>query len=161
MLHEQNINRNTQYARILLILPLLCTIPYVPTLVASRTAFLSLLSISSLLSTSYLVYILPPGVTSIPFLDAWNAPSTNPPSHLTRHTQNHGPLRDYLPYLNLGLGTVLALLGMVFRGREDVRWGFGWLPLVVYGIVLLAKVVMGSVDPEAELGGLRYEFKGA
>lgn len=56
---------------------------------------------------------------------------------------------------------MLAFLGMVFRGREDVWWGFGWLPLGVCGTVLLAKVVMGSVDPEAELGGLRYEFKGA
>jgi hypothetical protein len=35
------------------------------------------------------------------------------------------------------------------------------LPGFVYGFVLLAKVVMGSVNPEAELGALRYEFKGA
>jgi hypothetical protein len=50
---------------------------------------------------------------------------------------------------------------MVFRGRSDMWVGFGWLPAVVYGVVLLAKVIMGSVDPEAELGGLRYGYKGA
>lgn len=75
--------------------------------------------------------------------------------------QDRSPIREYLPYLNIGLCAVLGLLGMVFRGREEVWWGFGWLPAGVYGMVLLAKVVMGSVDPEAELGGLRYEFKGA
>ena len=31
----------------------------------------------------------------------------------------------------------------------------------VYGVVLLAKWMMGSVDPEGELEGLRYGFKGA
>ena len=59
------------------------------------------------------------------------------------------------------LSTVLALLGMVSKGKDEMWWGFGCLPLGVYGTVLLAKVVMGSIDPEAELGGLRYEFKGA
>jgi len=50
---------------------------------------------------------------------------------------------------------------MVFRGKEEVWRGFGWLPAGVYLVVLIAKVVMGSVDPEAELGKLRYDFKGA
>lgn len=63
--------------------------------------------------------------------------------------------------MNLALSAVLALLGLVFRGREFVWWGFAWLPGFVYGVVLLAKVVMGSVNPEMELGSLRYEFKGA
>lgn len=83
------------------------------------------------------------------------------PSHLVRQVQDHGPIREYLPYLNIGLSTVLGLLGLVFRGREEVWRGFGFLPAVVYGVVLMAKVVMGSVDPETELGALRYEFKGA
>jgi hypothetical protein len=70
-------------------------------------------------------------------------------------------MAQFLPLLNLGLCVALGLLGMVFRGREEVWWGFGWLPAGVYAVVLIAKVVMGSVDPEAELGGLRYGFKGA
>lgn len=67
----------------------------------------------------------------------------------------------YLPYLNLALVTVLGLLGLVFKGREEVWWGFGWLPAGVYGVILVAKFLMGSVNPEAELETLRYEFKGA
>ena len=75
--------------------------------------------------------------------------------------EDHGPVRTYLPYLNLVLSAVLAGLGLVFRGRETVWFGFAWLPGCVYGVALMAKVVMGSVNPEAELGALRYEFKGA
>jgi hypothetical protein len=33
--------------------------------------------------------------------------------------------------------------------------------VVVYGVVLLAKMVMASVDPESELSGLKYQYKGA
>lgn len=68
----------------------------------------------------------------------------------------------YLPYLNLGLSAVLILLGWVI-GRKGIHvWaGFTWLPALNYGVLLLAKVVMGSVDPERELGALKYEFKGA
>ena len=160
-MHQQNTTGNVQYARIFLALPLISILPYIPTLVTPRTSLLSVLSISSLLSTAYLVYVLPPEITSIPFLDAWNTRSTRSPSHLVRQVQDHGPIQKYLPYLNLGLCTVLGFLGMVFRAREEVWWGFGWLPAGVYGTVLLAKVTMGSVDPEAELVGLKYELKGA
>lgn len=45
--------------------------------------------------------------------------------------------------------------------RFEVWWGFGWLPGLVWGVVVLAKWIMGGVDPESELGGLRYGYKGA
>lgn len=69
----------------------------------------------------------------------------------------------YLPYLNLGLGVVLILMAWAV-GRVDAKavWtGMGYLPLLIYGVVLTAKMVMGSVDPEKELTALRYEYKGA
>ncbi|KAG0646178.1 hypothetical protein D0Z07_8359 [Hyphodiscus hymeniophilus] len=160
-LNQQNTNFNRLYTRILLALPALSIIPYLTTLFSSRTSLLSVLSISSLLSTAFLLYVLPPGRTNIPILDAWNKRKT---VHATPHSAfNHdeGPIAEYLPLMNIGLCVVLGLLGMVFRGKEEVWLGFGWLPAVIYGVSLLAKVVMGSVDPEAELGGLRYEFKGA
>ncbi len=56
---------------------------------------------------------------------------------------------------------MLFLLGMVVSRKIELWWGFGWLPAGVYGVVLLAQWVMGSVNPECELGGLRYGFKGA
>jgi hypothetical protein len=37
----------------------------------------------------------------------------------------------------------------------------GALPGVVYAVVVGAKVVMAGVDPERELRGLRYSYKGA
>ena len=128
------------------------------------TSVLALLSISSLLCTAFLVYLLPPELTSVSFLDALNAPpskyrSSEPSSF--RGVGDKGPVLQYLPYMNAGLCVLLGILGLVFRGREVVWWGFGWLPGLVWAIILVAKVVMRSVNPEAELGGLRYEFKGA
>jgi hypothetical protein len=148
---------------VLLALPLLSIVPYIPTLLATRSSFLSLLSISSLLSTAYLLYILPPGRTSIPLLDSLNAPAARSPSSFVHEARDDGggPIERYLPSLNLALSAVLGIMGLVSRGKELAWWGFGWLPAAVYAVVLLAKVVMGSVDPEAELGSLRYEFKGA
>lgn len=80
---------------------------------------------------------------------------------VARQLQSQGPVQKYLPVLNLALVMVLGLLGTVFRGREEVWRGFGWLPAGVYGVILIAKFVMGSVNPEAELETLKYEFKGA
>jgi hypothetical protein len=37
----------------------------------------------------------------------------------------------------------------------------GALPGVVYAVVVGAKVVMAGVDPERELRGLKYSYKGA
>lgn len=72
-----------------------------------------------------------------------------------------GPIATYLPYLNVGLCVVLVGLGSVVGRKWDVWWGFGWLPAGVQVVVLLAKWIMGGVDPEGELGNLKYEFKGA
>lgn len=164
-LNQQNANLNLLYSRILLAIPLISMIPYLATLFNPLTSILSILSISSLLSTAYLVFTLMPDRTNIPFLDNLNKPNPSNPRDVVYGScpdpRPHGPIAEYLPLLNIALCTVLGLLGMVFKGREDVWWGFGWLPAGVYGVVLLAKVIMGSVDPEAELGGLRYGFKGA
>jgi hypothetical protein len=141
--------------------PLLSILPYIPTLSTPRTALLSILSITSLASTAFLLHTLPPAKTSIPFLDSWSSPSKSSAEQTALHGHQHdGPIAKYLPLLNVGLGIMLALLGLVSRGN-DLWWGFAWLPGVVYGAVLLAKLVMAGVDPERELGGLRYEFKGA
>lgn len=61
----------------------------------------------------------------------------------------------------MALCIILGLLGTVSKSTEMIWWGFGWLPAGVYTVVLVAKVLMGSVDPETELESLKYEFKGA
>ncbi|KAM0434198.1 hypothetical protein ACHAQK_008867 [Fusarium lateritium] len=73
------------------------------------------------------------------------------------------PLEIYLPYLNLGLGVILILMAWAIgRVKSEAVWpGMGYLPLVVYGIILVSKIVMGSVDPEKELSSLKYDYKGA
>lgn len=48
------------------------------------------------------------------------------------------------------------------EGEEAAwEWIFSILPAGVYGVVLAGKWVMASVDPERELGDLRYGYKGA
>lgn len=163
-LKHQNAHTNKQFSTALLILPLASIVPYLTTIFTPHTSFLSLLSITSLLSTAYLLYSLPPGITSISELDALNRPkplrgSRGAPSFVYA---GKGPIQQYLPYLNIGLCVVLGLLGWLVGRRDEGLWvGFGWLPGGVYGMVLLAKYVMGSVNPEEELGALRYGFKGA
>lgn len=83
------------------------------------------------------------------------------------------PLEKHLPYLNVGLCIILILYGVLANrvgGNEDnVRYHrhqFGWLglgnlPAIVYVVIVVAKMVMASVDPERELQNLRYEYKGA
>lgn len=83
------------------------------------------------------------------------------------------PLDKHLPYLNTGLCVILILSGVFANhvgGGDDSgrhpRHEFGWLglgnlPSIVFGVIVVAKMVMASVDPERELLKLRYEHKGA
>lgn len=190
-LAAENAARNAQFRHILLSVPLLSTIPYLPSLINPRTTLLSLLSLTSLLSTAYLLHHQTPHESGIAFLDRWAKPKTprptRPPSegsfsddeseaYVPRRQPRErrrrssfsfearkSPLEIYLPYLNLGLGVVLMLMGWAV-GKVDSKavWpGMGYLPLLVYAVILIAKMVMGSVDPEKELTALRYEYKGA
>jgi hypothetical protein len=82
------------------------------------------------------------------------------------YTGDHrSPLERWLPYLNVGLCVVLVGLGQVTGGSDKASGtgliGLGTLPALVYGVVLIAKMLMASVDPERELTALRYEYKGA
>lgn len=87
---------------------------------------------------------------------------------------SRSPLDASLPYLNLLLALLLAFWGgaVAYKARNyggEERTGsaaLGWpllcnVPLGVYAVVLALKMVMASVDPERELSGLRYEYKGA
>ncbi len=164
-LHLEHITRNEQYSAIYLALALVTTLPYLTTLFTPSPSLLSLLSISSLLSPAYLIHSFPPGTTGIALLDKMNIPST--PQSLSARKRamlqaNDGPVKTYLPFLNLGLCVVLVGLGSVSsRKGTKLWWGFEWLPAAVYTVAMVGKWVMGSVDPEEEMGTLRYELKGA
>ncbi|KAK8920028.1 hypothetical protein VCV18_008861 [Metarhizium anisopliae] len=169
-LAAQNRQTNTSFATVLLALPALSTIPYLPLLLRGPpNPVIAVLSLTSLLSTAYILYKLPPPETGIAPLDAWVQRGGVPEASETIRRLKRGagpdksPLEMYLPYLNCVLSGVLVVLGLVLgRGDGSFAWiGMGNLPAIVYGVVLVAKVVMGSVDPERELGGLKYGFKGA
>ncbi|KAK4087415.1 hypothetical protein Purlil1_8263 [Purpureocillium lilacinum] len=148
-----------------------------------------LLALTSLLATAYLLHRLPPTVTGIAPLDAWTRSddvraAARDAGALLRSSSGRGgarasrgagvlddgrggggrsPLDMYLPYLNVVLVAMVALLGLV-AGRGAGEFGvigMGNLPALVYAVVLISKVVMGSVDPEKELSALKYRFKGA
>ncbi|GAB0136389.1 hypothetical protein EsDP_00004690 [Epichloe bromicola] len=171
-LSAQNALQNTLFSRLLLALPLAATLPYVALLAHDPgRAIVAVPSLTSLLSTAYLLHSLPPGVTGIAPLDARTGASGRRPQRgfPNRHRdRDKSPLETYLPYLNAGLVLILALTGLATgRGAPGSGSGsFAWiatgnLPGVVYAIVLLAKVVMGGVDPERELSALKYGYRGA
>ncbi len=155
-------------ASILLLIPLLATIPYLPALPSLPAC----LALSSLLATAYLLRRLPPTVTGLYPLDAWTG--TGGAARVAR-----SPLDQTLPYLDALLALLLAFWGgaVAYKASRldgggegspgrSVSGALAWpvmytLPAGVYGVVLLAKVVMAGVDPEKELSALRYEYKGA
>lgn len=147
----------------------------------------ALLSLTSLASTAWMLWTQAPGVTGIRVLDAWvsgagagtgsgSGKNKTAPEQKKKKKQDRSvpfwaeehrrsPLEKYLPYLNLGICAVLVMAGFLSKSSASQgHWGhvgLSNLPAIVYGVVLVAKMVMGSVDPERDLGALRYEYKGA
>ncbi|KAM0335243.1 hypothetical protein ACHAQA_000287 [Verticillium albo-atrum] len=160
-LAAENTSRNATFRLLLLPLPVVSLLPY---LLAFPPSFPTLLAITSLLATAYLLYAQPPDKTGLRVVDDWVQPAAAQRAKQRRGAapfvlEEKGPLDIYLPILNLGLSAVVALMGTFTKGREGGLLGY-W-PGVVYGVVLAAKVVMGSVDPEGELSALKYDYKGA
>lgn len=57
---------------------------------------------------------------------------------------------------------LLEVVASMKAGKGGLLFvGMGYLPGVVYGASLLAKAMMASVDPEKELSGLKYGYRGA
>ncbi|KAI8949523.1 hypothetical protein F4801DRAFT_399952 [Xylaria longipes] len=89
-------------------------------------------------------------------------------SHSFFWAQHHrSPLEQYLPFLNVALCGLLILAGFLSSSQRSAahqHWGhvgLANLPALIYVVVLVAKMLMGSIDPERELSALRYEYKGA
>ncbi|KAI0439794.1 hypothetical protein F4803DRAFT_553761 [Xylaria telfairii] len=153
--------------------------------------WIALLALSSLASTAWTLWSLPPGVTGIRALDAWTGVSSNdttssnlglgPMGANARRRRrasagshaffwaHRSPLEQYLPFLNIALCGLLILAGILSSSSHRTsaaqrHWGhvgLANLPALIYVVVLVAKMLMGSIDPERELSALRYEYKGA
>ncbi len=160
-LANRNASTNKTHTRILLALPLLATLAYIPQLLSGAVRLPTLLAITSLLSTAFLLYSLPPTVTGFIVLDKQQGGVGG--KSRAEATLARSPLEVWLPHLNLGLVVILMLLNLV---ASSDRMGPGWivlknLPAIIYTAVLAAKLIMAHVDPESELRALRYEYKGA
>lgn len=156
-LAAENKARDAAFARYLLALPAVAALPYVLSLFRPATILLSILALTSLASTAYLLHVLPPAVTGLAPLDAWSSSGV-----LAGGLRS--PIDTHLPYLNAGLVVMLALMEIVASmktSRGPVWFGMGYLPGIVYAAITGSKLLMAGVDPEKELTGLRYEYRGA
>jgi hypothetical protein len=146
-----------------------------------RDTYTAILSLTSLACTTWTLYSLPPGETGIRVFDARTGVSSASTSNRRQNIgsaasplrpQHHprSPLETYLPYLNAVLCGILVVTGLLSSSSSrssaiaSQHWGhvsLAYLPAIDYAVVLAAKMLMGSVDPERELNALRYEYKGA
>lgn len=161
-LHKENIAKNALYTKLFLAVPLVSILPYLPNIFDPHTSLLSLLSISSLLSTAYILSYLPHNRTGLTAIDSLNAPKSKPgvvKLPKLGDIIDQGPVELYLASLNAVLVALLGVAGMLVRSEK--AWvGFGALPGLAFGIVLAAKYFMASVDI-GQLEGLKYPYKGA
>jgi len=125
-LHIQDAAKTALYQKAFLALPLLSTLIYLPTFLrpTSSSAFLSsILNISSLLSTAYILY-------RVPYTRSSRSGGSAGTFRLAGF--NHvepGPLEKYIAYVNAGLCGVLALRAWLLGGGagREMEW-LGGLP---------------------------------
>ncbi|KAK3345080.1 hypothetical protein B0H65DRAFT_548829 [Neurospora tetraspora] len=156
---------------------------------STSTALFPLLALSSLAATTFITVKLPPTKTGLGFIDSLATASASAGKDKEKGKgkgkgsrsgmmrvvptlygaggilQQPSPLETWLPYLNVGLCVLVLLTGLVTGGGHQVGSSVGRvylaaLPGVIYAATVVAKVVMAGVDPEGELGGLRYGYKG-
>ncbi|KAI4169597.1 MAG: hypothetical protein LQ348_007248 [Seirophora lacunosa] len=111
---------------------------------------ISLLAVSSLLCTAYILFFLPNGKPA----EGRMSPAAS---------EGEGPIRRYITYLNGGLSVLVGLNAFHFTGKEGVHdgfWLFCLLPSAVFSLVILMRRTMLSVDIDG-LEKLKYPYKGA
>ncbi|KAK3490640.1 uncharacterized protein B0T23DRAFT_382177 [Neurospora hispaniola] len=134
----------------------------------------SLLALTSLAATTFITVKLPPTKTGLSIVDSLASSSSSAttkkknkrlPNQYGAGVLTPSPLETWLPYLNVGLCVLVLLTGLVTGGAQGGnavgKVYLAALPGVIYAATVAAKVVMAGVDPEGELGGLRYGYKGA
>ncbi|KAI9794821.1 MAG: hypothetical protein M1816_002949 [Peltula sp. TS41687] len=166
-LRREDSDRNALYTNLLLSLPLLLSVPYIPLFFRRQTTYqtrlLILLSLTSLLSTAYTLRYIP--VNHEPRDDQRRKKGNNRPLRSRGSVGwaegEDGPLKRYLHVLNGVICGLLALVSLLLVGRRGDVQGVVWMvPGFVLMVVMVARRIMASVDVE-ELEDLRYEYKGA
>ncbi|OAL36952.1 hypothetical protein AYO20_03721 [Fonsecaea nubica] len=177
-LQASETSTNAIYTVMFTALPLVVTLPFMMYLTMSTSramAFLCLLSITSLASSAYIMYMVP---TSTPLGSLSASSRSSPTATRQRHVHGTGipqtgfllsaadsPINQYLPYLNAFIDVLLFIASMGYRSRSDVPeglWLFLLLPGLIFGMVFLTRKSMSEVNAGlAELEGLRYDYRGA
>ena len=161
---------NAQYTLIFTALPLVVTLPFLWYLTLSTSksmALLCLLSITSLASSSYIMFFVPVSTSTSPSVAERSAPPNSRAEAARRKfaLSDQSPINQYLPYLNASIDALLFLASMAYRRRTNVPeglWLFLLLPGVMFAMVFMARRSINEISRGLdELQGLRYEYKGA
>ena len=156
-------------------LPLVVILPFIWYLFLSTTrsmALLCLVSITSLISSAYIMYMIPLGTPLGPLSEL---PRTKSSAQQRRDhglsqtsfllTSDESPINQYLPYMNAFISALLFLSSWAYRSRNgapDGFWVFLSFPGVIFVMVFLARRSMGEIQNGlSELRGMRYGYKGA
>ena len=107
-------------------MPSLSAMAYIPTLIRSRliqAKLVSLLCITSLIATAYILAFIPK-----------SSPQSLNLVKSKRHLEpESGPIQRYISYLNSALSLVCALNSIIFRDKTGVHDGFWVLCLLPVG----------------------------
>ncbi|OCT51611.1 hypothetical protein CLCR_09062 [Cladophialophora carrionii] len=174
-LQASETSTNEIYTTVFTCLPLVILMPFLWYLSRSTSGtmvLLCLLGITSLISSAYIMYMVP---VSTPLGSLSNLPRIASSAQQRRNysssqtsfllTSDQSPINQYLPYLNAFICALLFLASWGYWSRSDVPeglWLFLLLPGVVFGMVFMAKRSMAEIETGlSELRGMRYQYKGA
>ncbi|TKA23467.1 hypothetical protein B0A50_07494 [Salinomyces thailandicus] len=153
-LQAEDAAKNTLYRKAFLAIPLSAALFYLYTFLfytrSVQQALLSILSLSSLGCTAYILHFMPvepvdkKGKTAVYRLEAAK-----------------GPVERYLVVLDAALAGVLVLASVVSwrKGAQEDAWR-EVLPAVIMGLIMFARQQLAPVDI-AQLQRAQYDYKGA
>lgn len=175
-LRSSEATTNIQYTIFFTALPLIIILAFIYFLFLSTKKSMTLaclLSITSLLATAYIMYMIPTDTALFtnparPRLDLSAVALRRRGRQIDLPDFFGGadsPLTQYLPYLNAFLSVLLLLLALGFRGKPDVPdglWPLFLLPGAVFAIVLVVRASINDIQKGlTELQGMKYDYKGA
>ncbi|KAL1304746.1 hypothetical protein AAFC00_003687 [Neodothiora populina] len=154
--------QNDFYRRAFLPLPLASLLLYVPAVIiprAYRDWLIAVLSITSLVGTAYILFLLP--LRFDDDADGSNLSARKRGKRPAYKGDPRGPAERFIVLLNALLCLVLGLVAVVAWRRGSVE-GFwrGVLPGAIFSVILFARSQMTAVDV-VELERLKYNYKGA
>ncbi|EGE85146.1 hypothetical protein BDDG_08091 [Blastomyces dermatitidis ATCC 18188] len=151
-------DRNAQYRLVFTAIPLASVFLYLPCILSSTSTgsgrLLCLLSITSLLSTAYMMKYF-----------RLERPDPKGKRPIRDIAAEQGPMivRQHLSTANTVICALLSVIAFYAANQTyqgDIFWALYLVPGIVFLLVSVSRQIMVSVDIK-ELEGLRYEYKGA